>query len=80
MDQLRAFQSLGMGNPFRSTKDMPGRFKNAFTFKEHARGDSLAEKIIASAPIVQEQEKFEEDVDTYIKLNIYQITQIYCLY
>ena len=32
MDQLRAFQSLGMGNPFRSTKDMPGRFKNAFTF------------------------------------------------
>ena len=63
MDQLRAFQSLGMGNPFRSTKDMPGRFKNAFTFKEPARGDSLAEKIIASAPIVQEQEKFEEDVD-----------------
>ena len=63
MDQLRAFQSLGMGNPFRSTKDMPGRFKNAFTFKEPARGDSLVDKIISSAPIVQEQEKFEEDVD-----------------
>ena len=63
MDQLRAFQSLGMGNPFRSTKDMPGRFKNAFTFQEPARGDSLVDKIISSAPIVQEQEKFEEDVD-----------------
>jgi hypothetical protein len=63
MDQLRAFQSLGMGNPFRSIKDMPGRFKNAFTFQEPARGDSLVDKIISSAPIVQEQEKFEEDVD-----------------
>ena len=63
MDQLRAFQSLGMGNPFRSTKDMPGRFKNAFTFKEPARGDSLVDKIVASAPIVQEQEKLEKDVD-----------------
>ena len=63
MDQLRAFQSLGMGNPFRSERNMPGRFKDAFTFKEPARGDSLVDKIISSAPIVQEQEKFEEDVD-----------------
>ena len=64
MDQLRAFQALGMGNPFRPERDMLGRFKNAFTFKEPARGDSLVDKIVSSAPIVQEQEKFEEDVDT----------------
>ena len=31
MDQLRALQALGMGNPFRAEKNMPGRFKDAFT-------------------------------------------------
>ena len=62
MDQLRAFQSLGMGNPFRSERDMLGRFKNAFTFQDPAR-NSIVDKIVSSAPIVQEQEKFEEDVD-----------------
>ena len=63
MDQLRAFQSLGMGNPFRAEKNMPGRFKNAFTFQDPAR-NSILDKVISSAPIVQEQEQFEEDVDT----------------
>ena len=62
MDQLRAFQSLGMGNPFRAEKNMPGRFKNAFTFQNPAR-NSILDKVISSAPIVQEQEQFEEDTD-----------------
>ena len=33
MDQLRAFQSIGMGNPFRAEKDMAGRFANIFNLR-----------------------------------------------
>ena len=63
MDQLRAFQSLGMGNPFRSERDMPGRFKDAFTNIFEQPEDSIFTKIKESAPIVQKQKQFEEDTD-----------------
>ena len=63
MDQLRALQALGMGNPFRAEKNMPGRFKDAFTNIFEQPKDSIFTKIKESAPIVQEQKKFEEDVD-----------------
>jgi hypothetical protein len=57
MDQLRAFQSLGMGNPFRNKFDLMGRLTRPAE-------NSIFDKVVAAAPIVQEQEKFEEDVDT----------------
>jgi hypothetical protein len=57
MDQLRAFQSLGMGNPFRDKFDLMGRLTRPAK-------NSIFDKVVAAAPIVQEQEKFEEDVDT----------------
>ena len=57
MDQLRAFQSLGMGNPFRDKFDLMGRLTRP-------ADNSIFDKVVAAAPIVQEQEKFEEDVDT----------------
>ena len=56
MDQLRAFQSLGMGNPFRDKFDLMGRLTRPAK-------NSIFDKVVAAAPIVQEQEKFEEDVD-----------------
>ena len=63
MDQLRAFQALGMGNPFRAEKNMPGRFKDAFTNIFEQPKDSIFTKIKESAPIVQEQKKFKTDTD-----------------
>jgi len=63
MDQLRAFQSLGMGNPFRNTRNMAGRFKNAFTFKEPARGDDIIKKMVESAPIVQKRKNIEASTE-----------------
>ena len=63
MDQLRAFQALGMGNPFRAEKNMPGRFKDAFTNILEQPKDSIFTKIKESAPIVQKQKQFEEDTD-----------------
>ena len=56
MDQLRAFQSLGMGNPFRDKFDLMGRLTRPAK-------NSIFDKVVAAAPIVKEQEKFEEDVD-----------------
>ena len=63
MDQLRAFQSIGMGNPFRADKDMAGRFANIFNIRPADPKKDIVSQIVKSAPIVQEQEKFEEDVD-----------------
>ena len=56
MDQLRAFQSLGMGNPFRDKFDLVGRLTRPAE-------NSIFDKIKESAPIVQEQKQFEEDTD-----------------
>ena len=57
MDQLRAFQSLGMGNPFRNKFDLMGRLTRPAE-------NSIFDKVVDAAPIVQEQKQFEEDVDT----------------
>jgi hypothetical protein len=57
MDQLRAFQSLGMGNPFRNKFDLMGRLTRPAE-------NSIFDKVVNAAPIVQEQKQFEEDVDT----------------
>jgi len=63
MDQLRAFQALGMGNPFRYEKNMPGRFKDVFTNILEQPEDSIFTKVKEAAPIVQKQKQFEEDTD-----------------
>ena len=63
MDQLRAFQSLGMGNPFRAEKDMSGRFANIFNLRPADPNRSIVKKVIDAAPIVQEQKAFEADTD-----------------
>ena len=56
MDQLRAFQSLGMGNPFRNKFDLVGRLTRPAE-------NSIFNKMKEAAPIVQEQKQFEEDTD-----------------
>ena len=68
MDQLRAFQSLGMGNPFRAEKDMPGRFANIFNLRPAEPSKSIVKKVIDAAPIVQEQKAFEEETDKIGKI------------
>jgi len=68
MDQLRAFQSLGMGNPFRGEKDMSGRFSNIFNIRPADPNKSIVKKVIDAAPIVQEQKAFEEETDKIGKI------------
>jgi hypothetical protein len=59
MDQLRAFQSIGMGNPFRAKKDMAGRFANIFSLRPADPKKDIVKNIVESAPIVQKKEASE---------------------
>ena len=72
MDQLRAFQSIGMGNPFRAEKDMAGRFANIFSLRPADPKKDIVKNIVESAPIVQKKEAAETALSTQEQLRPYQ--------
>jgi hypothetical protein len=72
MDQLRAFQSIGMGNPFRAEKDMAGRFANIFNLRPADPKKDIVKNIVDSAPIVQEKKASETALSTQEQLRPYQ--------
>ena len=72
MDQLRAFQSIGMGNPFRAETDMAGRFANIFNLRPSDPKKDIVSQIVKSAPIVQKKEASKEALSTQEQLRPYQ--------
>ena len=72
MDQLRAFQSIGMGNPFRAEKDMAGRFANIFNLRPSDPKKDIVSQVVESAPIVQEKKASETALSTQEQLRPYQ--------
>ena len=72
MDQLRAFQSIGMGNPFRAEKDMLGRFGNILNIRPADPKKDIVSQIVKSAPIVQKKEASEKALLKQEQLRPYQ--------
>jgi len=72
MDQLRAFQSIGMGNPFRAERNIPGRLKDAFTNIFDQPKNSIFKKLEESQPRVKKQKASETATTTQEKLRPYQ--------
>ena len=78
MDQLRAFQEIGMGNPFRANKDMAGRFANIFNLRPvDPKKDIISQVVEAAeigeaAPIVQKKKASEKATETQEQLRPYQ--------
>jgi|8_EtaG_2_1085327.scaffolds.fasta_scaffold01793_3 hypothetical protein len=72
MDQLRAFQSIGMGNPFRAEKDMAGRFANIFSLRPADPKKDIISQVVESAPIVQKKKAAETALSTQEQLRPYQ--------
>ena len=71
MDNLRRFQELGMGNPYRELSGKAG-FDSTLDYMLRPAPNSIFKKVVESAPIVQKKEASEKALSTQEQLRPYQ--------
>ena len=71
MDNLRRFQELGMGNPYRELSGKAG-FDSTLDYMLRPAPNSIFKKVVESAPIVQEKKASKEALSTREQLRPYQ--------
>ena len=71
MDNLRRFQELGMGNPYRQLSGKAG-FDSTLDYMLRPAPNSIFKKVVESAPIVQKKEASEKALSTQEQLRPYQ--------
>ena len=71
MDNLRRFQELGMGTPYRELSGKAG-FDSTLDYMLRPAPNSIFKKVVESAPIVQKKKASKEALSTQEQLRPYQ--------